>query len=90
MKPKHHFVQHIPLDALMHGPPRGYWCFSFEGMHQVMKRYARGSSFVNVGKRIMGLWTKRVALHLMECSQEAYARQVAPDQDEANCLDQDE
>ena len=30
-RPKHHFMTHLALDVWRFGPPRGYWCFGFEG-----------------------------------------------------------
>jgi len=55
-KPKQHFILHLGLDTLRCGPPRGYWCFSFEGFHQRVKRIASGSNFQDVQKRIMTTW----------------------------------
>jgi hypothetical protein len=56
-KPKHHYVAHAPLDILKLGPMRGFWCWSFEGFHQIMKRIAADSNFKgNVCKRIVEVW----------------------------------
>lgn len=60
-KPKHHFAQHVPVDIINHGPARGYWCFSFEGMHQKIKAFSVGSTFVNICKRVAGLWSRDFA-----------------------------
>jgi hypothetical protein len=38
MRPKHHFLTHIALDIWRFGPPRGYWCFGFEGFNKMIKR----------------------------------------------------
>jgi hypothetical protein len=61
MKPKHHFAQHVPVDISNFGPARGYWCFAFESMHQMIKGFARGSTYVNVGGRVMSLWSRWVS-----------------------------
>ena len=56
-KPKHHYVAHAPLDILKLGPMRGFWCWSFEGFHQVMRRIAADSNFKgNVCKRLLEVW----------------------------------
>lgn len=66
-KPKHHFAQHVPVDILQHGPVRGYWAFAFEGFHQIIKKKAYGSTFVNVCKRVSQLWAMDFVMSLREC-----------------------
>ena len=57
IKPKHHYVAHAPLDILKLGPIKGFWCWSFEGFHQVMKQIAATSNFKgNVCKHLVEVW----------------------------------
>ena len=63
-KPKHHFCTHFPVDILNLGPPRGYWCFSFEGMHRVVKKIAISSNFKHVSFKVMHVWSVRSACAL--------------------------
>ena len=51
-KPKHHFMTHVPLNILLFGPPRGYWCMRFEAMYQILKSIAAGSNYNNLPYRI--------------------------------------
>ena len=37
-RPKHHFMTHVAQDVWRFGPPRGYWCFGYEGFNKVIKR----------------------------------------------------
>jgi hypothetical protein len=53
LKPKHHFSAHASVNTLRMGPMRGYWCYSFEGFHQRVKRIARSSNFFNIAKRVV-------------------------------------
>ena len=55
-KPKHHFVQHLPVDMLRLGPARGYWCYSYEGYNKVIKQITKGSNFKNICKRVADIW----------------------------------
>ena len=66
MMPKHHQAQHLALDAFRFGPPRGYWCFAFEALHQKVKGFARGGTYVNVGERVLSLWCRELAQILYE------------------------
>jgi len=63
-KPKHHDCTHAPHMVFNLGPMRGYWCYSFEGFHQKMKRIAEGSNFRNVTERVVDFWRMRFALFL--------------------------
>ena len=63
-KPKHHMIQHAPLDTFNLGPMRGFWTYAFEGFHQVMKRAAEGSNFKNVSYRIVDFWRMDFAMRL--------------------------
>ena len=56
VKPKSHFSSHAAVNILKSGPMREYWCYSYEGMHQRVKRIANGSNWRNVSKRIMRFW----------------------------------
>jgi hypothetical protein len=51
-KPKNHYVQHMPLEILRFGPPRGYWCMRFEAMHQFFKKAAKNSNFKDAAKSV--------------------------------------
>ena len=55
-KPKNHYLAHASLDILKLGPIRGFWCWSFEGFHRVMKHIAADSNFKNVSKRLSRIW----------------------------------
>lgn len=43
-RPKHHFARHVPKDILRAGPPRFFWCFSFEAYLRRVKRWAEHSN----------------------------------------------
>jgi len=38
LRPKLHFLAHIPLEVLLCGPARHYWCFAFERKNMDVKR----------------------------------------------------
>ena len=63
-KPKHHFASHTFIHILRLGPLRGYWCYSFEGLHQRVKRILRSSNFKSCASRIMKFWCHQFS-HLM-------------------------
>jgi hypothetical protein len=65
-KPKHHYVAHASLDILKLGPMRGFWCWSFEGFHRVMKAIAHDSNFKNIGKRLTRIWRFQFGLRYFE------------------------
>ena len=44
-KPKHHFATHVPIDVLRFGPPRGFWCMSFEGFNKIVKQATEISNY---------------------------------------------
>ena len=48
LKPKHHFLFHIPIDTLQNGPPRFNWCFHYEAKNQEIKRASLLSNFKDV------------------------------------------
>ena len=52
-RPKHHFLSHIALDIWRFGPPRGYWCFGFEGFNKVIKRGTKRANFNNESESCM-------------------------------------
>ena len=58
-RPKHHFLQHLARDAWRYGPPRGYWCFGFEGFNRVVKHGAKLSNFKSESRSVMQYWSVR-------------------------------
>ena len=61
-KPKHHYVNHFPLDIYHFGPPRNYWCMRFEALNQVFKKIAVGGSYRDTTRRCAEFWCMRSAL----------------------------
>ena len=55
-KPKHHFVSHACMHVVRLGPMRGYWCYSFEGFHQRVKRILRNCNYRNASNRCLKFW----------------------------------
>ena len=64
-RPKHHFCTHLADDIYRYGPPRGFWCFGFEGFNRIIKRGARMSNWKNTTVSIMQYWSARSARALM-------------------------
>ena len=64
-RPKHHFCTHLADDIYRYGPPRGFWCFGFEGFNRIIKRGARMSNWKNTTVSIMRYWSARSARTLM-------------------------
>ena len=64
-RPKHHFLTHVPQDVWRFGPPRGYWCFGYEGFNRVIKAGAKRSNFTNESLSIMTYWSMRSGHDLM-------------------------
>jgi len=60
-RPKHHFLAHLALDVWRFGPPRGYWCFGFEGFNKVIKRAAQCSNWKSTTVSVMRYWSARSA-----------------------------
>ena len=60
-RPKHHFLTHLAMDIWRYGPPRGYWCFGFEGFNKVIKRGARSSNWKDPTMSVMRYWSCRSA-----------------------------
>jgi hypothetical protein len=58
-RPKHHFLTHLAMDIWRYGPPRGYWCFGFEGFNKVIKRGARSSNWKDPTMSVMRYWSCR-------------------------------
>ena len=58
-RPKHHFMAHAALDLWNFGPPRGYWCFGFEGFNKVIKAGAQRSNWRRESVTIMQYWSMR-------------------------------
>jgi hypothetical protein len=62
VRPKHHYQTHLPLDAWLWGPPRGFWCFGFEAYNRIIKRGATRSNWMCECESIMRysiLWSAR-------------------------------
>ena len=60
-RPKHHFLSHVAQDAWRFGPPRGYWCFGFEGFNKIIKAGAQRSNWKSETVSIMRYWSMRSA-----------------------------
>ena len=45
LRPKLHFLAHIPLEVLLCGPARHYWCFAFERKNMDVKRAVEASNY---------------------------------------------
>ena len=67
-KPKHHFLTHLALDIYRYGPPRGYWCMSFEAFNAVVKRAANRSNFKDEVESVMRFWSMKSAIALKKQS----------------------
>ena len=63
-KPKNHFLAHVCRDAWRYGPPRGYWCFGFEGFNRIIKQGAKRSNWKNTALSIMEYYMWRTVNHL--------------------------
>jgi hypothetical protein len=79
-RPKHHFLSHLAPDIWRFGPPRGFWCFGFEGFNKVIKAGAVRSNWKCETVSIMEYWAMRSArevrrreresvVHANECMQ---------------------
>jgi hypothetical protein len=66
-RPKHHLICHLAGDIWRYGPPRGYWCFGFEGFNKVIKQAAHMSNWRNTTLSILRYWSGRSARHLVKC-----------------------
>ena len=44
MRPKLRFLAHFPLEVLLCGPARHYWCFAFERKNMDVKRAVEASN----------------------------------------------
>ena len=64
-RPKHHLCTHLANDVWLYGPPRGYWCFGFEGFNKVIKAGAQRSNFQNEAFTIMQYWSMKSARTLV-------------------------
>jgi hypothetical protein len=60
-RPKHHFLTHFAQNIFDFGPPRGYWCFGFEGYNKVIKQGARRTNWKHESHDIMRWWSVRSA-----------------------------
>ena len=43
-RPKFHLARHVPGDIELMGPPRYYWCFSFEAFYRRVKKWITHSN----------------------------------------------
>ena len=50
LPPKLHFLAHIPLEGLLCGPARNYWCFAFERKNMDVKRAVEASNYKDASK----------------------------------------
>jgi hypothetical protein len=64
-RPKHHFLTHMPGDAWLYGPPRGFWCFGFEAFNKVIKKGACRSNWRDTTMSIARYWSMR-SMHMLE------------------------
>ena len=60
-RPKHHFMCHLAQNIFDWGPPRGYWCFGFEGYNKVIKKGGRRSNWMHESHDVMKWWAVRKA-----------------------------
>ena len=67
-RPKHHFLTHLSKDAWRYGPPRGYWCFGFEGFNKVIKAGAKSGNWKDSTVSVMRYWSMRSAQRLCQNS----------------------
>ena len=63
-RPKLHFLSHIAQDVWRYGPPRGLWCYGFEGFNRVIKAGAKRSNFKCESVSIMEYYASWVARSL--------------------------
>ena len=60
-KPKHHFATHVPIYLLRFGPPRGYWCMSFEGFNKIVKQATELSNYRQEDLFVLDHWIMKSA-----------------------------
>jgi hypothetical protein len=65
-KPKNHYLSHFPLEILLWGPPRNYWCMNFEHENQLLKGAFEHSNFASVEMSAADEKALRVALEDLE------------------------
>jgi len=53
LRPKLHFLAHCPLEVLLCGPARHYWCFAFERKNMDVKRAVEASNYKDVSGSAM-------------------------------------
>jgi hypothetical protein len=73
-KPKHHFVSHAVPSVMKMGPMPEYWCYSFEGFHQRIKRISKGSNWKDVCFRIASYWCYQFGILMGTPDSAEYAR----------------
>ena len=64
-KPKDAFSFLYAVNILRNGPPRTYWCMTFESFNQVCKRIVEASNYKTVCKRVLEVWSLRSARALV-------------------------
>jgi hypothetical protein len=65
-KPKNHYLSHFPLEILLWGPPRNYWCMTFEHENQLVKGAFEHCNFASVEMSAADEKALRVALEHLE------------------------
>ena len=61
LRPKLHFLAHFPLEVLLCGPARHYWCFAFERKNQDVKRAVEASNYKDASGSAMETLSLRQA-----------------------------
>ena len=54
----------MPVDLLRFGPPRGYWCMSFEGFMKVIKQATEISNYRSEDVFVLEHWMMKSAKKL--------------------------
>jgi len=61
LRPKLHFLAHCPLEVLLCGPARHYWCFAFERKNMDVKRAVEASNYKDASGSAMETLSVRQA-----------------------------
>jgi hypothetical protein len=61
LRPKLHFLAHIPLEVLLCGPASHYWCFAFERKNMDVKRAVEASNYKDAAGSAMETLSVRQA-----------------------------
>lgn len=54
-------MTHLAVDILRHGPPRGFWCMSFEGFNKVVKQATEISNYRHEDMFVLEHWIMKSA-----------------------------